>query len=203
MKHVSHIVKTTVVAAAIMAIGSPSFAALIEEEFDAYPGSTFTYENFGGGAINTYSQDTGSVLSGVNSLKLDITNSGTDWWALQVRAPVTVAAGDVLEVSFQIKSTAELGFWSRIEGDAGIVPGGSMNEWVAVAAGETKTVTYQMAPMVGTGGALYMLALGNSTPGAAEVWVDNIQVTVIPEPATLGLLGLAAAVLIGMRRFRN
>lgn len=203
MKHVSHIVKTTVVAAAIMAIGSPSFAALISEEWDGptYP-DNFVY---GENAIATYSIDNGSVLSGANSLKVDITHSGaaTEWWALQVaRTGVSLAAGDVIEVSFEIKSTVALGFNSRIEGVPEVVPGGSVNEWITVAAGETKTVTYQTPAMVGTGGGTFMLAMGESTPVPGEVWIDNLQVTVIPEPATFGLLGLAAAVLIGMRRFR-
>ena len=204
MKYMNNTIKSTLAAVAVMAIGSSAFAALISEEWDGptYP-DNFVY---GGNAIATYSIDNGSILSGANSLKVDIVNSGGagEWWALQVaRTGITLATGDVLDVSFEIKSTVALGFWSRVEGDASIVPGGSVNEWVAVAAGETKTISYQTPAMVGNGGGTFMLAMGESTPVPGQVWVDNLQVDVIPEPATFGLLGLASVVLIGMRRFRN
>lgn len=159
---------------------------LVDEDFDIFPGSSyFTFENYGGGAVNTYSQDTGSVLSGANSLKLDITNSGDagNWWALQVRAPLILVAGDVLEVSFQVKSTADISFLSRLEGDVSVVPDGSMNEVIDVLAGEIKTVTYQMAAILSDGGGTFMFALGDSTAGAAEVWIDAITIKkLIPRP---------------------
>ena len=204
MKYINNTIKSTLTAVAVMAIGSSAFGALlIDEEWDGptYP-DNFVY---GEVAVATYSIDNGSVLSGANSLKVDITNSGGagEWWALQVaRTGITLAAGDVLDISFEIKSTVALGFWSRVEGDAAVVPNGSVNDWVAVAAGETKTISYQTLPMVGNGAGTFMLAMGESTPVPGEVWIDNLQVDVIPEPATFGLMGLAAAVLIGARRFR-
>jgi len=159
-----------------LAAGSTS---LLDEDFDIFPGSSFTFENYGAGAAYTASQDTSGVLSGANSAKLDITSSGTEWWAIQVRLEnLQIEAGSTLEVSFQIKSTANLDFISRIEGVNPV-----QDQAVSVLAGETKTVTYQTAEFVSGGNHTFLLALGNSTAGAAEVWIDAITIKkLIPRP---------------------
>jgi len=159
-----------------LAAGSTS---MVDEDFDIFPGSYFTFENYGAGAAYAASQDTGGVLSGANSAKLNITSSGTEWWAIQVRLEdLQIEAGSTLEVSFQIKSTADLNFISRIEG---VNP--AQDHPVSVLAGETKTVTYQTAEFVNGGLNTFLLALGNSTAGAAEVWIDAIRISkLIPRP---------------------
>ena len=149
----------------------------VEEEFDSAPignsfGPYFTLENYGAGASYTFSQDTSSLLSGTNSAYMNIASSGTEWWAIQVRLEnLAIETNTIVEVSFDIKSTADITFSSRIEG-----PGNEPeDEVITVLAGETKSIKYQTGMMTNATTSTFLLALGNSTAGAAEVWIDKIK----------------------------
>jgi len=177
MKRMNNVVVGAFVFALLMAFGSPSFGALpISEEFDG-PEYAFTFENFQPEeAAFTVSQDTNSVLSGVNSAKLNITSSGTEWWAIQVRATEQVYATSILSVSFDIKSSAAIDCIFRIEG-ANPTPAQDFD--ISLAAGETKHYAF-LSDKIGYGGpANFMFAFGNSLGVVADVWIDNVQIEVV------------------------
>ena len=176
MKHVNHAVVGTFIFILLMAFGSPSFGTiLVSEEFDG-PEYAFTFENYEAGvAVYTASQDTNSVLSGVNSAYLDITAPGSDWWAIQVRtAPLYVYATSIVSISFDIKSSVELDCIFRVEGanDPEDFP-------ISLAPGETKHYEFLTSEFINGGPTIFMFALGASSGVASEVWIDNVQIEVI------------------------
>jgi len=173
----------------------------VVEEFDTAPSNkffgVFTLENFGANAAYTFSQDTDSVLSGTNSLKMDITNSGSEWWAIQVRLEnLIIETNTIVDVSYQIKSSQDITFLSRIQSD-GNEP---EDEIITVLAGETKAVGYQTGMMTNATVATFLLAMGNSISNApALVWIDEVtlrkwaplpeigDITINPLPSGNGL----------------
>lgn len=175
MKHANHVVVGTFIFTLLVAFGSPSFGALpISEEFDG-PEYAFAFENFGSGADYAVSQDTSSVLSGINSAKLDIVSSGGDWWAIQVRAADQyVYATSIVSISFDIKSSEAISFPFRVEG-----PNPAEEFPVSLLPNETKHYEFLTTESVNGGPSTFMFALGNTLPGPGTVWIDNVQIEVV------------------------
>jgi hypothetical protein len=56
------------------------------------------------------------------------------------------------------------------------------------------------SPTDAAGASLYLYAQGYETTAAATVTFDDVQMTAIPEPATLGLVAISSCFLIAVRR---
>ena len=173
----------------------PNMNIPLVEEFDSAPAGEnfgrFAFKNFGGGANYTFSQDTGSVLSGTNSAYLDITHSGDsgNWWAIQLRMEnLVIGANTIIAVSFDIKTTEDITFLSRLESLVGQDP---EDEIVTVLAGETKTVKYETGMITNAATSTFMLAMGDSTAGAAEVWIDKVKLRKWAPLSDIGDIALA------------
>jgi hypothetical protein len=146
------------------------------------------------------------------SLDLTISNgTATDYVMDHFRFDMWNAYGD--SPRYWTLSTTDIVGWSDISGDPntwfGVDPSyGGANDYTDVdidlsggateaartlAAGDSVTFTLEIIDWEGSSG-IYE---------TTRTYLDNIAITTIPEPATLGLLGMASIVLLAGRRLRR
>jgi hypothetical protein len=96
--------------------------------------------------------------------------------------------------------------WEQVPGSGDTSNPAFPGAWDAVNYGavNTRTVSWDLSNMtIDTGGFVQLWMSVNrdtvSFPGQKVFWVDNIRLEV-PEPATLGLAGLAGVALVALRR---
>jgi hypothetical protein len=65
------------------------------------------------------------------------------------------------------------------------------------------TLTLDKAGYYGIDGATPFRSIGVRGDGSSDIYLDNITLSVIPEPASLGMLGAAAVAMLLRRRFRG
>jgi hypothetical protein len=111
------------------------------------------------------------MISGDNSDYINVFNSGTDWWALQVRTDEFPGQqqGDIFEVSFKAASSVATAFDFKAQGQLDFtyrveLPG---NE-------EVKDFKFQTTPMDGNGFIVFFFALGKVPAG--EYWFDAVKI---------------------------
>ncbi|MCF8346687.1 MAG: hypothetical protein K9G38_05705 [Bacteroidales bacterium] len=156
------------------------------EEFDTPPDENqfglFGFNNYGATdpaednyTEYTFSQDKTSFLSGENSAHMNIVATGIEWWTIQVRLEnMQITGGDSLEVSFMMFSTKEVSFISRFEATDG--SNDPQDENLTISPLEPTTFTYITQPWLNDGNLNYMIALGNSSSEACEVWIDSVSI---------------------------
>ncbi|MDR1681853.1 MAG: T9SS type A sorting domain-containing protein [Candidatus Symbiothrix sp.] len=157
--------------------------ALVDEEFNDAPDGN----RFGAFSLNNYQTDIAdwsyeidnfAKISGDNSLYLNIFNSGTEWWALQVRTDEFPGQTwkDVFEVSFKAASSVATAFDFKAEGEM------NFNYRVELPGAETvRDFKFRTAPMDRDGFIVFFFALG--TAPAGEYWFDAFKVVKVDESA--------------------
>lgn len=148
---------------------------ILEEEFDgefeddvigAFSMNNFDSDN---GAAWAYDVDKTSVLSGVNSLHINVIQSNTEFWTLQVRADnQPVKQGRTYNIKFKLKASKDVIFDFRTEGPL------SHTEAISLKAGEVKDFSFDTAPAGGDGNCVIFFALGN-TGNNYDVWIDAVK----------------------------
>jgi hypothetical protein len=98
---------------------------------------------------------------------------------------------DVGEIAYQIGYTNETGFVA-LATDTAVLDG----TWA-----ETAGVTYNTGATGPELGQTIAVRFGDGVgvPGSSDVWFDNAQLDVVPEPTAIGLLTLAAGLFIRRR----
>jgi hypothetical protein len=80
---------------------------------------------------------------------------------------------------------SQIGYWSNVDNDAGFATG----------SGATLNFTYD-----GSGDIALAFGISQSQGNVKEAVYDNISLSVIPEPATMGLLGIGGLLMVYARR---
>ena len=120
-----------------------------------------------------------------------------------------VSPGDLVDISFAVKGEGVIGgvlfaeFFSEIDGG-----GTSANEILgggplALDPVNYQTFTFQTiaGPDVSGGVTLQFAAVTGGAQGSTTVvFIDDVSVSIIPEPATAALLGVASVGAVGRRR---
>ncbi|RNC66721.1 RagB/SusD family nutrient uptake outer membrane protein [Proteiniphilum sp. X52] len=147
---------------------------ILKEEFDTEINGNaagfFTMNNYdeNNGAAWTYAIDNTSVLSGENSLHINVIRSNNEFWALQVRADNQPVKKDrTYSVRFNVKSSQNMNLDFRSEGPL------SHTEIIPLTAGEVKNVSFDTTSAGEDGNCVIFFALGN-TGNNYDIWIDDI-----------------------------
>lgn len=148
---------------------------LVNEEFDG----NFNNNLIGAFSINNYQTDVADisfnkditgVLSQANSLHLNLKNSGSEWWAIQVRADgIPVEEGKVYTVSFKAKASKDVTFDFKSEGPL------SHSQPVSLKANQVTDIAFDLNAAGSDGNSVMFLALGN-TGNDYDIWIDSIMI---------------------------
>jgi GH43 family beta-xylosidase len=140
-------------------------------------------KNYGGGAAWTFGLDTNNIITGLQSGRFNITNTGTDYWTLQYRidSRFAVKQGVQYKVTFSIQSAVAttIGFYAQV--NANFSQNVNLKGGYAV---EKFSIT--TAPMDSSGSnPCFFWAFGK--PGIpAQIWIDDIvieEITALSPPA--------------------
>ncbi len=148
---------------------------LLHERFEgAFEGNVV-----GGISVNNYQADQAELsyrtaanaeVSASNSLHLAIARSGTEWWAIQVRADnIAVEQGKTYTVSFTAMADRQVDFSIRAEGSV------AHTENISLSAGAAHQVSFDLNAAHTTGGSVLFFALGN-TGGDYGIWIDDLVI---------------------------
>ncbi len=194
---------------AMLAMAGVASAALLVPNGDFESGSAGWTEVFGGTTTYTYETTGGSGDNGAYAT----IDSAAGGWAILVGpgdngaggdgyliGDIGVTAGATHTFTIDLISLAggsgtgglKVEAWA---GNAHIANSG--DQWRASGSTEWETFTFDWAVPAGTE---KMLFVPLAAHGAGKIGLDNIGV--VPEPATLGLLGLAGGAMVFLRRFR-
>jgi len=148
---------------------------VLNEEFDTEVNENnvgaFAMSNFdeGNGAAWTYDVDKNSVLSGENSLHINVIKSNTEFWTLQVRADhQPVKKGRTYAVRFKVKASKDINLDFRAEGPL------SHTQVIPLVAGEVKEVSFDTGAAGEDGNCVIFFALGN-TGDNYDLWIDAVE----------------------------
>ena len=120
----------------------------------------------------------------------------------------TVEAGDELKVSFDAKGIFTAGGVAAFEFFSEIDGGGVSKAETLLAPPTFLSTTYESfsfnviaGPDVSGGVTFQVAAITGGAPGStATVFIDNVNVSVVPEPTTAGVIGLALVGMVARRR---
>lgn len=131
----------------------------------------FTVNNFQADQASlSYQTADNTTLSSSKSMNLSVDNSGTEWWAIQIRADnIEVEEGKSYSVSFKALSDKNVNFSFRAEGSI------SHSEDISLEANVAKTVQFELTSPHTSGGSVMFLALGN-TGGDYDLWIDDVVI---------------------------
>jgi len=147
----------------------------ISEEFDSQvinnTYNDFIFKNYDTGNSSwTYSIDNSGKLSGANSLRFNIGNSGSDFWTLQMRTVNSkVKQGKRYAVRFKAKADKNTSFEFRSEGMVNHIQTISLN------ANETKDISFELPVASSDGNCTFLFGLGNSGNNY-NLWLDAIEI---------------------------
>lgn len=118
-----------------------------------------------------------------------------------------VNPGDPISVSIDLRLDVEAGGVGAVEFFTELSGGGTsstllaINEIADIPSFQTFTFDTIAGDPAGGGVTVQVVAIGGGAPGSSSVLdFDNASVTVIPEPASLALLGLGGIAMLGRRR---
>lgn len=137
----------------------------------------FLFKNYDEGTSSwIYSIDETSKLSGTNSLQLNIANSGSDFWTLQMRAANMKMKQDKrYSVKFKAKADKNTSFEFRSEGALNHIQN------ITLDAGQIKDVSFELPSATFTGNSTLLFGFGNSG-NDYTLWLDAIEIIPI-EPS--------------------
>jgi len=144
-----------------------------------------------------YATGENSSVSSSRAMKLSIDNSGTEWWAIQIRADnIEVEEGKPYSVSFKALANKNVDFSFRAEGSV------AHTENISLEANVMQTIDFQLTSPHTSGGSVMFLALGN-TGGDYELWIDDLVIKRNAETAGGGDHRLVLADYAGAQQLRD
>ncbi len=132
----------------------------------------FSMNRYDDAASWEYAIDNTGKLGSGNALKIDVKNSGSAFWALQVRnESFNYEAGRTYKASFKVLSTKKISFDLRFENGFDYI------KTITLEANQPTTIEVETTESSRTGSnANVMLALGGSGSDYT-LWVDDFKVT--------------------------
>ncbi|HBL34766.1 MAG TPA: RagB/SusD family nutrient uptake outer membrane protein [Porphyromonadaceae bacterium] len=127
----------------------------------------------------TYDVDKTGVFGSGNALHVKVANSGSEFWALQVRADnQPIKKGRNYTVSFKVKASKDVTFDFKAEGPL------AHSQTVTLKANEAKELTFDTAAGTADGNCVIFFALG-ATENNYDIWFDSVNL-IMKEQAAAG-----------------
>ena len=147
---------------------------LSNNEFDDGTNNWQLWE--GNGTTGTFEIDNTSQLSGVNSAKITLTNTGGGAaWELSFAQglPSAISSNEQYELTFMAKASTPVDIMFKIQETAS--PWGSLYEGSASLTTSPQSFSFIFTP-TGSGDANFLFSLGAIGTGT-QVWIDNVHLT--------------------------
>jgi hypothetical protein len=105
--------------------------------------------------------------------------------------------GDTVDVSIWVKTAITGGAFAQLALEA--IGGGGINWGPSSAAGTWTQLSHSFVIPAGTTQLNFLAAHANTTDSSGDIWFDDAaaSITPIPEPSTVGLLGLGLVGILG------
>ncbi|HBX46645.1 MAG TPA: RagB/SusD family nutrient uptake outer membrane protein, partial [Porphyromonadaceae bacterium] len=151
-----------------------------DEELEGNALGAFTLNNYQDQiAAWTYDVDKTGVFGSGNALHVKVANSGSEFWALQVRADnQPIKKGRNYTVSFKVKASKDVTFDFKAEGPL------AHSQTVTLKANEAKELTFDTAAGTADGNCVIFFALG-ATENNYDIWFDSVNL-IMKEQAAAG-----------------